>query len=49
MLSSLYGKLLDKLPVAGKAIVATLVIVGSVYCISRWGLADFLVRVIFSP
>jgi hypothetical protein len=49
MLSSLYGKIVEKLPTVGKVVFAALAIVGCKYCIGRYGLAGFLVRVIFSP
>jgi hypothetical protein len=49
MISSLYQKLFEKLPVMAKVIFVMLAIVGSVYSISQIGLASFLLRVILSP
>ena len=42
-------RLFNKLPLRGKVIFWVLTIVGSVYCIASYGLAEFLLRVIFSP
>jgi hypothetical protein len=40
---------MDKLPPWGKVIFFGLTAIGSVYCIARYGLAHFLLRMIFSP
>ena len=45
----LISKTIDKLPPWAKLLGAVLAIVGSVYCIARYGLASFLLHVIFSP
>ena len=49
MISTLYGKIFHKLPQAGKVIFVAIAVVGGVYGIRQYGLADFLLRVIFSP
>ena len=49
MISTAIGKLVDKLPPWGKFIFCGLTVVGSGYCIARYGLLRFLLRVIFSP
>jgi hypothetical protein len=49
MISTLYGKIFDKLPKSGKVIFIAIAVVGGVYSIRQYGLADFLLRVIFSP
>jgi len=42
-------KVVDKLPTWVKFILMVLTVLGSVYCISRYGFWSFLLRVIFSP
>ncbi len=42
-------KVIDKLPTWVKFILLVLTVLGSVYCISRYGFWSFLLRVIFSP
>ena len=49
MISEAIGKLVDKLPPAGKFIFYVLAAVLGVYCIAHYGLFHFLLRVIFSP
>lgn len=49
MISSAIGKVVDKLPLWGKVIFYVLRLAGSVYCIARYGLGSFLLKVIFSP
>lgn len=43
------GKAIDRLPPWAKLIFWGLTIIGSVYCIARYGFWSFLLRVIFSP
>jgi hypothetical protein len=45
----LISRAVDKLPRWAKFIFAALTVVGSVYCIARYGFWSFLLRVIFSP
>ena len=42
-------KAIDKLPTWVKFILFVLAVMGSVYCISRYGFWSFLLKVIFSP
>ena len=42
-------KIFDKLPLWAKLIFFALTIVGSVYCVARYGFWSFLLKVIFSP
>jgi hypothetical protein len=42
-------KVVDKLPTWVKFILLVLTVLGSAYCISRYGFWSFLLRVIFSP
>ena len=45
----LISKAIDKLPPWANLIGAILTIIGSVYFVARYGLASFLLHVIFSP
>jgi hypothetical protein len=49
MISSVIGKLVDRLPQWGRFIFYELTAVGSVYYIAHYGLGRFLLRTIFSP
>ena len=42
-------KVIDKLPTWVKFILMVLTVLGSAYCISRYGFWSFLLHVIFSP
>ncbi len=45
----LISRALDRLPKWAKLIFWALTVIGSVYCIARYGFWSFLLRVIFSP
>ena len=45
----LISRALDKLPTWAKSILVVITIIGSVYCIARWGFLSFVLHVIFSP
>jgi hypothetical protein len=49
MFEKAVDKRFDKLPSWAKVTCATLTIVGSVYCIARFGFFHFLLRVFLSP
>jgi hypothetical protein len=43
------SKAIDKLPTWAKLILMVLTVIGSVYCIARYGFWSFLLHAIFSP
>ncbi len=43
------SRAIDKLPTWAKLILYVFTVLGSVYCIARYGFFSFLLRVIFSP
>jgi hypothetical protein len=45
----LIGRAIDRLPTWAKVIFWAFTVVGSVYCIARYGFWSFLLRVIFAP
>jgi hypothetical protein len=45
----LISKAIDKLPKWAKLILMVCTVLGSVYCIARYGFFSFLLHVIFSP
>jgi hypothetical protein len=48
-ISRAIDRLVDKLPRWAQLILIAFVVLGSVYCIARYGFFSFLLRVIFSP
>jgi hypothetical protein len=42
-------KAFDKLPGWARVILVVLTVMGSVYCIARYGFSSFLLHAIFSP
>jgi hypothetical protein len=49
MISRLLDKAFNKLPAWAKVIFVALTIVGSIYCIARYGFFSFMLHAIFSP
>jgi len=49
LISRAIDKVVDPLPTWAKLILLALVVIGSVYCIARYGFWSFLLRTIFSP
>ena len=49
MISTAIGKVVDRLPLWWKVIFYVVTLLGSVYCIARYGFFHFLLRMILSP
>jgi len=43
------SRVIDRLPMWAKLISVALTVLGSMYCIARYGFLSFLLHVIFSP
>jgi len=49
MISTLISKAVDRLPKWAQRTFMAFAVIGSVYCIARYGFWSFLLRLIFSP
>ena len=48
-ISRALDRVIDPLPTWAKGILGLLVLIGSIYCMARYGFWSFLLKVIFSP
>lgn len=49
LISGVVDKLIDKLPAWAKPVLVAVTLLGSVYCVVRYGFLSFVLHVIFRP